>query len=701
MAKIYLGLGEVFNLGSYSVGDIVGQAGVERVLISPGATATTDQNVERVEFPGASNAYTFTISGNQITVLSGTTIVETFSAGGSNQVLAFSDGSAIVNMTALNAATLGGAAIPTIAAAVVPMTLNTADKSSIFGTTPNSTPITATAFTPVSPATFSISADAASANEGDNATFTVNLSAAQSTATTVSYTLIGTGGTVLAVDTGAASVSGGIAAGTSITFPAGVTTAKITVPIILDNIAETGKGISVTLSSPSTGSSLGTATASTLTPDVPSTTVNLTSQAALFNNVQSGTGAIAKLTDAYMNTLDWGFHWNTTNLSYEFNTVIPNEYLSNTSLTDNWSAFNASEKSVAQAALQRVSELIPLVFTQVEGTTGDIRFNSVDISDASGFAYAPSDGIGGDVWIGSSNRIEANAYQPGSYGQLVIIHEIGHALGLKHTFDAPSVLPTNLDDSVHSVMSYTSYKYLTPSFTYDSSKVYFHGNSVYQTEYSLFDVEALQAIYGANTGFHTGVDTYTVGANQYRTLWDAGGTDTIDESDATGTCTVNLCPGQYSSLNVQTLAQQQAATLAYYHAAGKTGSSIDSFVASIYSGSNAVNFYTGENNLAIASGAWIENVSTGSANDIVVDNAVNNTIIAGGGDDLVQLYWGGFDTVNGGTGTDTVQVLDKQSQAALVKQSDGSYLMVGTYFAAVLIGIEQVQFSDVFQSLTA
>lgn len=430
----------------------------------------------------------------------------------------------------------------------------------------------------------------------------------------------------------------------------------------------------------------------------------LLEKASFFSNIQLGTGTIATVTDTYLNTIISGAHWNKLTITYSFNEDIPIEYLSKSSvLTTNWHAFNAAEKSVAQNALQRISEFTSLVFTEEPGNLGDIRFNKVDMTSrtALGFSIYPSDNgeLGGDIWINNTIGAQKNAYQLGTAGPLTIMHEIGHALGLKHPFESPNVLPATLSNYAHTIMSYTSYKNLSPSFSYDNSVTSYHVIQAYPTGYSLYDVEALQTIYGANKNHHTGNDTYSVDINQYLTIWDAGGIDTIDAANATGTCTVNLCPGEFSSLNVQTLAQQQAATLSYYQKNGITGDNVENWVSDIYSGNNASKFYTGENNLAIALGVWIENVNTGIANDLVIDNEIDNHINTGDGDDLIQLYWGGYDTVNGGNGSDTIQFLDKQSQTTLEKLSDGSFLMVGSYFSVQLIGIETVLFSDGIQLL--
>ena len=55
----------------------------------------------------------------------------------------------------------------------------------------------------------------------------------------------------------------------------------------------------------------------------------------------------------------------------------------------------------------------------------------------------------------------------------------------------------------------------------------------------------MQRLYGVDTGYHAGADTYTlVGKNAsgtgWFTLWDAGGDDTIQAPSGTGSATIDL-----------------------------------------------------------------------------------------------------------------------------------------------------------------
>ncbi len=154
MAKVFLDANDEFVISGPAT--IYGSTGIEKLQIANGATGVVlDSAVERIELAGASTAYNYKIEGTQITVYSGTTEVASF-AGGNNPILAFSDGSAAVAMTGLGTATLGGVAIPTAAAPITP-TVDAADPSTAPGVA----------------GTFSLTADAASVNEGATATFTV------------------------------------------------------------------------------------------------------------------------------------------------------------------------------------------------------------------------------------------------------------------------------------------------------------------------------------------------------------------------------------------------------------------------------------------------------------------------------------------------------------------------------------------------
>lgn len=271
MAKLFLDANDV-NIHVSNAMTVYGSTGAESVLIDANTTGVVvDQNVERVDLPGTASAFTYQQAGNQLKVYSGATLVATIPLQGDadgTQVV-FSNGSVQATLVG-GVMTLGGATVTTTAAAVTPTTIDTTVTSG------------SSTGAPTTP-TFSV-AGAASVTEGNTATFTVTLSSAQGTASTVAFALEGTGGAVLGTDTGAATPG---TTGT-LTFAPGEVTKTITVPVTFDSTTETGEGLKVTLSSPSTGTALGTATASTTIADPTAPTFTLTSNVTPGSSTEEG-----------------------------------------------------------------------------------------------------------------------------------------------------------------------------------------------------------------------------------------------------------------------------------------------------------------------------------------------------------------------------------------------------------------------------
>lgn len=172
-------------------------------------------------------------------------------------------------------------------------------------------------------------------------------------------------------------------------------------------------------------------------------------------------------------------------------------------------------------AMQRWDELIAPALLEVTepGAQGQLRvaFTHLGNSDGAwGYAYHPTAGssaVAGDVWIDPSHRGES--FAPETYNFQALLHELGHALGLKHPFETPNILAAEYDTHRHTLMSYTQAQdRFVPSFTVTqtsptSSSIRASYSPVVIAGPQLLDVLAIQAIYGADPTTRAGDTTHS------------------------------------------------------------------------------------------------------------------------------------------------------------------------------------------------
>ncbi|MCL6285506.1 M10 family metallopeptidase C-terminal domain-containing protein [Ruegeria sp. 2012CJ41-6] len=319
--------------------------------------------------------------------------------------------------------------------------------------------------------------------------------------------------------------------------------------------------------------------------------------------------------------------------------------------------FSGLKPTTAEARLAvdktfaEVASFTNISITQSNSTNAPIQI-AMDPSFDGGYAYLPgSFQLAGNIALGTwvTNPVAGNR------ANFVILHEIGHAMGLLHGHEHRDFVVSELDSHEYTVVTYSNYVGDRETYSFETGPI------DWAQSFMQLDIAAMQFLYGANYASSgevwSGDTTYRFNPNTgemsingdgqgvpagnriFRTIWDGDGNDTYDLSNYATHLRVDLSPGAFSTFSKAQLADLDR----YSNDPGR-----------IAAGNVA--------NARLVDGdarALIENVVGGGGNDVIVGNSAANQLDGGAGND--DMNGGvGNDRLIGGFGNDRLFGADDQ-----------------------------------------
>jgi serralysin len=348
-----------------------------------------------------------------------------------------------------------------------------------------------------------------------------------------------------------------------------------------------------------------------------------------------------------------------------------------------FAAFTEAERQSLLQTMQLVSDVANISFVNIpsspqvpSATNSFMGFYSINqasapfwgaatryVAEGSGPPQPMGQIYGVDIVFNHHRADVQGGWGIGDSNSRKLLHELLHGLGLDHAGEYNGDSATSYE--TNAVYFQDSHQYTVMSYWGASNTGANHvsgGLFQFASTPLLYDVAALQKLYGANMSTRTGDTVYGFNNNSGRdafdlardpsavfTIWDAGGVDTLDLSGYSSASRVDLREGSFSDAGGMTL------------------------------------------NISIAHGASIENAIGGLGNDELRGNTLNNRLEGGGGADRLSGAEGG-DLLLGGSGGD-IFVYGQLADSTLSSLGSDGRKIAADYLRDFVSGVDKIDLS--------
>lgn len=323
----------------------------------------------------------------------------------------------------------------------------------------------------------------------------------------------------------------------------------------------------------------------------------------------------------YINDLSQNITWTGTtglaaNVTYTYNVAVKNAASDSARAITSQAVFTSPQRTGMEQALQAWENVANINFINNESSSAsgaNLVIRQADLpSSIAGWLLPTSRAstfVSSDLVVDSVHNSTPSV---GTYAYKTMMHEVGHAIGLKHPgdygdSDVGPFLPAGEDTRNTTIMSYN-----------EGSLVNSSNNA---TTPMIYDIATAQYLYGANTNYNAGDTAYVFsGVTTAMTIWDGNGIDIINGNAYNGGLTIDLREGINNVTRI------------------------------------------GNTVIWMAFGANIENATAGGGQDTVYGNTLNNVLYGSLGGDMIYGHEGSDttygnqdnDTLYGGSGNDVL-----------------------------------------------